>query len=159
MRLASPAMHRAPSLRRRRALPRIVSHVSRLACIGLCAALLPAATSAEEADPENAKRLDGGRDAVEELVVYGRAAPQIGTATSASQGRVGYADLELRPIARVGELLETVPGLIATQHSGPGKSNQLFLRGFNLDHGTDFAVFFDGVPVNLRTPRPRPGLS
>ncbi|MEZ4289739.1 MAG: Plug domain-containing protein [Myxococcota bacterium] len=51
----------------------------------------------------------------------------------------------------MGELLEMVPELIATQHSGPGKSNQLFLRGFNLDHGTDFAAHFDGVPINLRT--------
>lgn len=85
------------------------------------------------------------------MVVYGRAQEQIGRAAAASEGRVARADLELRPLARVGELLETIPGLIATQHSGPGKSNQLFLRGFNLDHGTDFAAHFDGVPVNFRT--------
>ena len=48
-------------------------------------------------------------------------------------------------------MLEAVPGLIATQHSGGGKSNQLFLRGFNLDHGTDFAAYFDGVPINFRS--------
>jgi len=45
-----------------------------------------------------------------------------------------------------------VPGVIATQHSGTGKANQYFLRGFNLDHGTDFAGFVDGVPINMRTP-------
>lgn len=83
--------------------------------------------------------------------MFGRADQQIGLATAGSEGRVGRADLELRPIGRVGELLETIPGLIATQHSGPGKGNQLYLRGFNLDHGTDFAVHFDGVPVNFRT--------
>ena len=85
------------------------------------------------------------------MVVYGRAQDQLGVATSGSEGRVARADLELRPLGRVGEILETIPGLIATQHSGPGKSNQLFLRGFNLDHGTDFSVHFDGVPINFRT--------
>lgn len=44
-----------------------------------------------------------------------------------------------------------IPGFIATQHSGGGKANQYFLRGFNLDHGTDFAAFHDGVPLNMRT--------
>ncbi len=87
----------------------------------------------------------------EEIVVYGRGIPQIGTAQSGSQGTVGYADLENRPISRTGELVENVPGVIATQHSGTGKANQYFLRGFNLDHGTDFAGFIDGVPINMRT--------
>ena len=81
-----------------------------------------------------------GDAGVEAMFVYGRADRQIGVAAAASEGRVGGADLALRPIGRVGELLEAIPGLIATQHSGPGKSNQLFLRGFNLDHGTDFAA-------------------
>ncbi len=54
-------------------------------------------------------------------------------------------------MSRVGELVENVPGVIATQHSGTGKANQYFLRGFNLDHGTDFAAFVDGVPVNMRS--------
>ena len=52
---------------------------------------------------------------------------------------------------RTGEILEVVPGLIVTQHSGTGKSNQMFLRGFNLDHGTDFATWVDGMPVNMPT--------
>ena len=50
---------------------------------------------------------------------------------------------------RPGEILETVPGLIITQHAGGGKANQYFMRGFNLDHGTDFATFLDGVPLNM----------
>jgi len=87
----------------------------------------------------------------DEIVVYGRALPQIGVATSGSQGVVGYKDFEDKPLSRVGELVENVPGVIATQHSGTGKANQYFLRGFNLDHGTDFAGFVDGVPVNMRT--------
>src|SRR6185503_17336769 len=61
------------------------------------------------------------------------------------------ADLENRPLLRPGELLEATPGLIATQHSGGGKANQFFLRGFNLDHGTDFALYIDDFPVNFRT--------
>jgi hypothetical protein len=94
---------------------------------------------------------DAALDGVESMVVYGRGDRQLGRAASASEGRVARADLELRPIGRVGELLEAIPGLIATQHSGAGKSNQLFLRGFNLDHGTDFSAQLDGVPLNFRT--------
>ena len=56
-----------------------------------------------------------------------------------------------RAASRVGELLEIVPGLIVTQHSGEGKANQYFLRGFNLDHGTDLALTVDGMPVNMPT--------
>lgn len=86
-----------------------------------------------------------------EIVVFGRAENLIGIADAASEGHVGRADFETRPLQRVGELLEVVPGLIVTQHSGSGKANQYFLRGFNLDHGTDFAGFLDGVPLNFRS--------
>lgn len=64
---------------------------------------------------------------------------------------VSGAEVNARPFARPGETLEVVPGLIVTQHSGEGKANQYFLRGFNLDHGTDFAIFVDDMPVNMRT--------
>jgi hypothetical protein len=84
-----------------------------------------------------------------EVVVRGRAEDLLGTAVSASQGAVGEADLADLPLLRRGELLEAVPGMVVTQHSGDGKANQYFLRGFNLDHGTDFAFSVDGVPVNL----------
>lgn len=85
------------------------------------------------------------------LVVEGRAFDLTGAASSASEGRVGPADLAERPWLRRGELLEVVPGVVVTQHSGAGKANQYFLRGFNLDHGTDFAVTVDGMPVNQRS--------
>ena len=88
---------------------------------------------------------------LEPVVVHGREDSLVGVADSASQGTIGAAQLEQRPISRPGEVLEAVPGLIVTQHSGAGKANQFFLRGFNLDHGTDFATFIDGVPVNLPT--------
>ncbi len=94
---------------------------------------------------------DGHTEIVEELVVYGRAEQRIGIAPSASEGLVGYDDLQLPPLLRVGELVEAVPGMVATQHSGTGKANQYFLRGFNLDHGTDFAASAEGVPLNMRT--------
>lgn len=81
--------------------------------------------------------------------VQGRADDLIGIAESATQGTVGAAEIEDRPIMRSGEVLETIPGLIITQHAGGGKANQYFLRGFNLDHGTDFAIFLDRMPLNL----------
>ncbi len=88
---------------------------------------------------------------IEEIVVYGRAEQLVGTAHAASEGIVGYADLQVPPLLRVGELMEGVPGMVATQHSGTGKANQFFVRGFNLDHGTDLAVHAGGVPINMRT--------
>ena len=75
----------------------------------------------------------------------------LGTATSANEGTVTRKHLEAIPASRPGEILEAVPGLIITQHSGEGKANQYFLRGFNLDHGTDLAITVDGMPVNMRT--------
>jgi outer membrane receptor protein involved in Fe transport len=81
--------------------------------------------------------------------------PDSGTAqapaASASEKTVSGADVNARPFSRPAEALEVVPGLIVTQHSGDGKANQYFLRGFNLDHGTDLAISFDGMPVNMRT--------
>jgi hypothetical protein len=71
--------------------------------------------------------------------------------TAASEMRVSGAAFNARPASQVGELLEVVPGLIVTQHSGEGKANQYFLRGFNLDHGTDLAITVDGMPVNMPT--------
>jgi hypothetical protein len=85
------------------------------------------------------------------LRVTGRFDNLIGIAATASQGRVGAVDLRSRPITREGELLETVPGMIVTQHSGEGKANQYFVRGFNLDHGTDFQTRVEGMPVNMPT--------
>ena len=81
--------------------------------------------------------------------VQGRADDLIGIAESGTQGAVGATEIEDRPILRSGEVLETVPGLIITQHAGGGKANQYYLRGFNLDHGTDIAIFLDDMPLNL----------
>jgi hypothetical protein len=102
-------------------------------------------TTAEKTKPEQQPTR------LEEIVVEGRQDSLLGVADSASQGTTGAAQLANRPMLRSGELLETVPGVIITQHAGGGKANQYFLRGFNLDHGTDFAVFLDSMPLNLPT--------
>ncbi len=104
-------------------------------------------TTAGPAEDQQPASPDSKGDTV---VIYGRAIEQIGAAQSASEGVVGYADFETRPLSRPGELVEVIPGMVAAQHSGGGKANQYFLRGFNLDHGTDFAGSIDGVPLNLR---------
>src|SRR5262249_26174001 len=75
----------------------------------------------------------------------------VGVAAAASEGAVTGRQIETRPIMRAGEVLEAVPGVIISQHSGEGKANQYYLRGFNLDHGTDFATTVAGLPVNLPT--------
>lgn len=75
----------------------------------------------------------------------------VGIASTASQGAITGAQLEARPVMRAGKVLETVPGMIVSQHSGEGKANQYYLRGFNLDHGTDLSMTVAGVPVNTPT--------
>jgi len=83
------------------------------------------------------------------LNVQGRADDLVGVAESATQGTVGANEIQDHPILRSGEILEAIPGVIITQHAGGGKANQYFLRGFNLDHGTDIAIFLDEMPLNL----------
>jgi len=85
------------------------------------------------------------------IEVRGHYENAIGTSDSASSGTITQQLIEDRPILRPGEVLELVPGLIITQHSGAGKANQYYLRGFNLDHGTDFLTHVAGMPVNMRT--------
>ncbi|GGC32283.1 TonB-dependent receptor [Siccirubricoccus deserti] len=78
-------------------------------------------------------------------------APPPAAEASASEHQVPREEIAARPIARTGEVLEAAPGLVVTQHSGEGKANQYFLRGFNLDHGTDLAIRLDGMPLNMRS--------
>ena len=75
----------------------------------------------------------------------------LGEAGTASEGVVTQQQLEARTVYRPGELLEAVPGLIVSQHSGEGKANQFYLRGFNLDHGTDLRTTIDGMLINQRS--------
>ena len=86
-----------------------------------------------------------------DIIVFGRGEAKIGVAAAASEGTVAGSDLLVRPLLRVAELLEAVPGMVAAQHSGSGKANQYFLRGFNLDHGSDFSTYIDDVQMNFRS--------
>lgn len=90
-------------------------------------------------------------NSIEEITVFGSGNVLLGEPLTATEGYIFGSQLALRPMSRPAELLEFVPGLIATQHSGEGKGNQYFLRGFNLDHGTDLAIKVDGQPVNMPT--------
>jgi outer membrane receptor for Fe3+-dicitrate len=93
----------------------------------------------------------GPPTALDKVEVVGHYANAVGTSDAASQGVVGGSILRDLPLLRPGEVLETVPGMVVTQHSGDGKANQYFLRGYNLDHGTDFATTIDDVPANMPT--------
>ncbi|NDV90422.1 TonB-dependent receptor [Alteromonas sp. 345S023] len=95
--------------------------------------------------------LDDVPEDVERIRIKGDVHAQAGEFVSASQGWVSGDTLVERPMLRTGEMLEFIPGMMVTQHSGSGKANQYFLRGFNLDHGTDFAVSVDGMPINMRS--------
>jgi outer membrane receptor protein involved in Fe transport len=90
-------------------------------------------------------------DRVDELTVTAERLGLMGNATTASEGIIVDDELALTPAFRVGQLLETVPGLQVTSHSGEGKANQYLMRGYNLDHGTDLATFVDDMPVNEPT--------
>jgi outer membrane receptor protein involved in Fe transport len=88
---------------------------------------------------------------LDDIEVVGHYENRVGTSDAASAGYITPQLIDDRPLLRPGEVLEYVPGMIVTQHSGAGKANQYFLRGFNLDHGTDFATYLAGMPVNMRT--------
>src|SRR5438552_3596093 len=116
-------------------------------CALLLVLVVPAVVRAEDA----ASPASDHTHYTEEIQVTGHYENAVGSSDAASAGRITRQLVEDRPILRPGEVLELVPGLIITQHSGAGKANQYFLRGFNLDHGTDFLTTLDGMPVNLRT--------
>jgi outer membrane receptor protein involved in Fe transport len=111
------------------------------------AACFAAAITALDAQPV----VTAAPDELSPMISTGRGRSLLGTASSANEGLVGSEELARRPLLRPGEIVEAVPGVVVTQHSGAGKSNQFFLRGFNLDHGTDLATSLEGVPVNMRS--------
>ena len=138
------------TLRRKNPLTRLTQHVFGALLAGL---LTVSAAHAQQSDSARAKAAtDSTRaTALSVVKVTGRSDNLTGIAQSASQGRVGRADLRLRPLVREGEILEAIPGMILTQHSGDGKANQMFVRGFNLDHGTDFQTRIESMPMNMPT--------
>ncbi|GJI95023.1 TonB-dependent receptor [Duganella caerulea] len=88
---------------------------------------------------------------LQRVLVDGSRVNQLGVADAASAGSVSQQELAARTVYRPGEILEAAPGLIVSQHSGEGKANQFYLRGFNLDHGTDLRTTVDDMPVNQRS--------
>ena len=131
----------------RRRLAALFAGAASMACAHQA---LAQSTTAPAPGPQTPARsaLKSGGNTVHEVVVTASRANLLGVAQTASQGSITRKEVELRPIARIGQLYESVPGLVVTVHSGEGKANQYLLRGFNLDHGTDFASFVDGMPVN-----------
>ncbi|MGH8209983.1 MAG: TonB-dependent receptor plug domain-containing protein, partial [Steroidobacteraceae bacterium] len=99
----------------------------------------------QAADPSDS---DVGTAKVETVTIV---ASGVSNMDAASAGDVDQAQLASQPLLRPGAVLENVPGLIVTQHSGEGKANQYFLRAFNLDHGTDLATEVDDMPINMPT--------
>jgi hypothetical protein len=107
----------------------------------LCPAVFAQISATPETKPE----------VLPEIVIEGKAEDLLGHTDTASKGRASQQDFLARPLLRRGEIIEAIPGMTATQHAGGGKANQYFLRGFNLDHGTDFAMSLEGMPLNMRT--------
>jgi outer membrane receptor protein involved in Fe transport len=116
----------------------------------VCASALPAQGFAAD-KTSNTEDTDFDSSALQEITVTSERGVLLGTASSASEGIVADQELQLTPVYRPGQLLETVPGLIVTLHSGEGKANQYLLRGYNLDHGTDLETYADGMPINQPT--------
>jgi hypothetical protein len=122
-----------------------------LASAALALAIPLSAHAADGAEAPDAGTAKSKTPQVSEVVVTASHVDLLGTADTASQGTITQKEFELRPVYRVGQLLETTPGLVVTVHSGEGKAQQYLLRGFNLDHGTDIANFVDDMPVNRST--------
>ena len=102
--------------------------------------LVPGMASAQNGDSE-----------LSEVTVYGREFDLIDRSDSASEGLITQIEIRERPFFRSSDLFEYIPGMVAVHHSGGGKGSLFFLRGINLDHGTDFLMRFEGMPVNIRS--------
>ncbi len=134
----------------------MVTHVTFVSVVGgvMLASLshpVWASRADPDSDPGSASQYEAAEPDAERIRVTGQGNQRNGAFVSSSQGWVSSEALIERPMLRTGEMLEFIPGMMVTQHSGSGKANQYFLRGFNLDHGTDFAVEVDGMPVNMRS--------
>ena len=124
----------------------------RRACVQGALALWVGASGAQAADTGGVAASAAEVVLPELQVSAHHAAPSagpVGGSAAASSGAITRQLIERRPTLRPAEVLEFVPGVIVSQHSGDGKANQYYLRGFNLDHGTDFATWVDGMPINM----------
>jgi hypothetical protein len=117
----------------------------------LSAAAAPAADAEHPAELADSAFSAAPASSMQEITVTAQRLELLGTADTASEGVIDDQELQLAPQYRPGQLLETVPGLIVTLHSGEGKANQFLMRGYNLDHGTDLETYVDGMPINQPT--------
>lgn len=124
---------------------------STAALIGIHAVMTGSAALAADADQTSERKPKPPHEEIETVTVTAKRLNLMGTASTASEGVVTDRELQLTPAYRPGQLLETVPGLIVTLHSGEGKANQFLMRGYNLDHGTDLETYVDGMPINQPT--------
>jgi outer membrane receptor protein involved in Fe transport len=129
-----------------------VLRLTGISALALAAALLDGSAVAQESLPD----IDIGAPIAAATPGAAAVRSQAGqkpkvTIEAASETVFSGQQVNAVPFARPGEALEIVPGLSVTQHSGEGKANQYFLRGFQLDHGTDFSLTLDGMPLNMRT--------
>ena len=108
-------------------------------------------TLAADGNSNSVDTMNSESTSLEEITVASERMGLLGTVSTASEGVVADQELQLAPVYRPGQLLETVPGLIVTLHSGEGKANQYLMRGYNLDHGTDLATYVDDMPINQPT--------
>ncbi|HUC65910.1 MAG TPA: TonB-dependent receptor [Stellaceae bacterium] len=106
---------------------------------------------AQQADNSQPAPAPDGSQPIPEVTVTAPRLDLLGTASTASEGVVDDQQIQLTPAYRPGQILETVPGLTVTSHSGEGKANQYLMRGYNLDHGTDLETYVDGMPINQPT--------
>ena len=147
---------------RRQEMPGNAVEISGRVGAGVCpvgaTCLLAASSLLFSATPALAQQADSPLPApainsqpLEEVTVTAPRPGLLGTASTASEGVVDDQEIQLTPAYRPGQLLETVPGLVVTSHSGEGKANQYLLRGYNLDHGTDLETYVDGMPINQPT--------
>jgi outer membrane receptor protein involved in Fe transport len=137
--------------RRRRAQRTLLWSMGAAAIVCAAGASPPARAQAAASDVVVADTVSSSAETMEEVTVTAQRLELLRTAASASEGVVSDQELQLTPQYRPGQLLETVPGLIVTLHSGEGKANQYLLRGYNLDHGTDLETYVDGMPINQPT--------
>jgi hypothetical protein len=117
----------------------------------LAAVLLAGALASKPLSPATPRPKAPAHKTIAHVVAHGRGINLVGKVQAASVGTIDRNEIATRPVLRPGEILEAIPGLLITQHSGEGKANQYYLRGFQLDHGTDLAATIAGVPVNLPT--------
>jgi outer membrane cobalamin receptor len=122
-----------------------------IACSSAPAERATAIATETDSSTDAANLTNSGVSALQEITVTAQRLELLGMASTASEGVVDDQELQLTPDFRPGQLLETVPGLIATSHSGEGKANQYLMRGYTLDHGTDLETYLDGMPVNQPT--------